>query len=96
LQLDQTQEQRQTQVASHELAEVLTNPKVGVHEAWTSPGPGPHENGDICNGRAGTIIVGDNTWTVQLTYSKLHDMDTNGKTTCIAGAPNPLLPLIDP
>ena len=68
MQRSQTQEERQTQVASHQLSEVLTNPK-GIHEAWIAPGD-PHRNGDICNGRAGQITVGRNAWTVQLTYTK--------------------------
>ena len=92
--LRQTQEQRQTQVASHELAEMLSDPEVGLREAWTAPGE-PHENGDICNGRAGTITVGKNTWTVQLMYSKLHDLATNGAITCIAETAKPLPSLVD-
>ena len=72
LHLSQTQEQRQTQVASHELAEMFSDPEVGVNEAWTRPGS-PHENGDVCNGRSGTITVGPRTWTVQLMYSKSDD-----------------------
>jgi hypothetical protein len=93
LHLGQTQEQRQTQVASHELSEMFSDPQVGSNEAWSSPGS-PHENGDICNGQTGTITVGANTWTVQLMYSKWHDMNTNGATTCISETPNPLPSLL--
>ncbi len=82
LHLAQTQEQRQTQVSSHELSEMFSNPQVNVDEGWSRPG-NPHENGDICNGLSGTITVGANTWTVQKMYSKWHDMATNGTTTCI-------------
>jgi hypothetical protein len=89
LHLGQTQEQRQTQVTSHELAEMWSDPQLN---AWTSPTVG--ENGDICNGQAGTITVGPNTWTVQLMYSKWHDMNTSGGTTCIAETPNPLPSLL--
>jgi hypothetical protein len=57
LHLGQTQEQRQTQVASHELSEMFSDPQVGSNEAWCSPGS-PHEKGDICNGQTRTITVG--------------------------------------
>ncbi|HKT09198.1 MAG TPA: hypothetical protein VJR24_14965 [Gemmatimonadaceae bacterium] len=95
LHLAQTQEQRQTQVSSHELSEMLSDPQVSVNEGWTSSSPAdPHENGDICNGQAGSITVGANTWTVQLMYSKWHDMNTNGATTCIDDWPSPLPSLL--
>ena len=89
LHLSQTQEQRQTQVASHELAEMFSDPEVGVNEAWTRPGS-PHENGDVCNGRSGTITVGPRTWTVQLMYSKSDDQSSSGATTCIASLASPV------
>jgi hypothetical protein len=89
LHLAQTQEQRQTQVLSHELAEMFSDPQVGSNEAWTAPGS-PHENGDICNGQTGVITVGANTWTVQLMYSKFHDQNSNGAVTCISETPDPL------
>lgn len=91
LHLSQTQEQRQTQVTSHELAEMWSDPQLN---AWTDPSPSVGENGDICNGQSGTITVGPNTWTVQLMYSKWHDMNTNGATTCISETPNPLPSLL--
>lgn len=95
LHLAQTQEQRQTQVSSHELSEMFSDPQVGVNEGWTSSSPAdPHENGDICNGQSGTITVGANTWTVQLMYSKWDDMNTNGATTCIVDKPAPLPSLL--
>ena len=90
LHLAQTQEQRQTQVTSHELAEMFSDPQLN---AWWDSDTGG-ENGDICNGQAGTITVGANTWTVQLMYSKWHDMNTNGATTCIVETPNPLPSLL--
>jgi hypothetical protein len=89
LHLAQTREQRQTQVLSHELSELLSDPEVSFNEAWTQPS-GPHENGDICNGQSGTITAGANTWTVQLMYSKTDDLNSNGSTTCVAGASTPL------
>jgi hypothetical protein len=91
LHLAQTQEARQTQVASHELAEMFSDPEVGFNEAWTRPGdPELHENGDICNGSSDTIRVGTRTWTVQRMYSKFDDLRFAGITTCVNGAPNAL------
>src|SRR5579864_2614000 len=100
----QTQEQRQTQVTSHEFSEMITNPNVAFSttdtrvESWCRPlnaaSVSPHEDGDICNGNAGTITVGANTWTVQQMYSKLDDQNSNGSTTCIMSAPNPLPSLL--
>jgi hypothetical protein len=82
LYLSATQEQRQTQVTSHELSEMFSNPQVDTNEAWSRPG-NPHEIGDICNGESATITVGSNTWTVQKMYSKTDDTKSNGATTCI-------------
>jgi hypothetical protein len=79
LQLSETQEQRQTQVTSHELSEMFSDPQLN---AWYSPSQG--ENGDICNGQSATITVGSNTWTVQKMYSKTDDKKSNGATTCIS------------
>jgi hypothetical protein len=85
LQLTETQEQRRTQVASHEFSEMVTDPELN---AWfDSDGS---ENGDICNGESGTITVGANTWTVQRMYSKADDVSSNGATTCLLEAPNPI------
>lgn len=89
LHLLQSQEQRQTQVASHELSEMFSDPEVGFNEAWTRLSTGD-ENGDICNGSSGTLTVGPRTWTVQRMYSKSDDMSSSGATTCIAGLPSPL------
>jgi hypothetical protein len=83
-----TQEQRQTQVASHEFAEMTTDPELN---AWVDPKAG--ENGDICNGESATITVGANTWTVQRTYSKTDDMATKGQSYCLATAAAPIAPL---
>jgi hypothetical protein len=78
LHLAQTQEQRRTQVASHEFAEMTSDPQLS---GWYDPQNG--ENGDICNGESRTITVGGNTWTVQRIYSKQDDVNTNGQTYCI-------------
>ena len=88
LHLAQTVEQRQTQVASHEFAEMTTDPEL---DAWVDPQNG--ENGDICNGESATITVGANSWTVQRTYSKNDDQATNGQSFCLATAPAPIPPL---
>ena len=88
LHLAETQEQRQTQVASHEFAEMTTDPEL---DAWLDPQAG--ENGDICNGESATITIGANSWTVQRTYSKTDDMATMGQSYCLATAPTPIPPL---
>ncbi len=88
LSLTETQEQRRTQVASHEFAEMTTDPHLS---GWYDQQNG--ENGDICNGEADTITVGANTWTVQRIYSKTDDMNSNGATFCISSAPSPIPPL---
>ena len=86
LHLAQTQEQRRTQVTSHEFAEMCTDPK--FQTGWW--GPESDENGDICNGEADTITVGSNVWDVQRQYSKYDDQNSNGATFCVVEAPNPL------
>lgn len=88
LHLSETQEQRQTQVTSHEFAEMTTDPQLN---AWYDPQNG--ENGDICNGQSALITVGQNTWTVQATYSKIDDSQSGGLTYCRATAPSPLPPI---
>jgi hypothetical protein len=84
LHLAATQEQRQTQVASHEFSEMVTDPEI---TAWRDPNNG-NENGDICNGKNGTITVGGRSWTVQRMYSLVDD--SSGGQACILGAPNPI------
>ena len=86
LTLAQSQEQRRTQVTSHEFAEMVTDPH--FPNGWF--GPASDENGDICNGEADSITVGANTWDVQRTYSKTDDIATNGASYCRATAPSPL------
>ncbi|MGI8802983.1 MAG: hypothetical protein ACR2KV_12545 [Solirubrobacteraceae bacterium] len=84
LQLSQTQEQRRTQVASHEFAEMVTDPQIN---AWL--GTKDKENGDICNGQPGTISVGKRTWTVQRMYSRTNDVN-GGPAACQLAPPRPL------
>ena len=86
LHLSQTQEQRRTQVSSHEFIEMCTDPKFKT--GWW--GPISDENGDICNGEADNITVGPNTWDVQRQYSKFDDINSNGAVFCVTTAPNPI------
>lgn len=88
LRLAASQEQRRTQVASHEFSEMVSDPEI---DAWRDPKNG-QENGDICNGRNATITIEGRTWTVQQMYSRRHDEE--GKPACIAGAPAPLASLM--
>ncbi|HEV2177302.1 MAG TPA: hypothetical protein VGW33_08885 [Terriglobia bacterium] len=93
LQLSETQEQRRTQVASHEFAEMVTdpNPPTGWYDQTD---PNSEEVGDICNGESDTITVGANTWTVQSIYSSYDDQQSGGSSYCLSQAPSPepLLP----
>ena len=89
-----TQTQRQTQVASHELSEMFTDPEVGSHDAWNDNDANTGENGDLCNGLVGTITVGANTWNVQLMYSKWDDLISNGSANCVATNPTPYTSLV--
>lgn len=84
LHLTEAQEARLTQVASHEFAEMVTDPELN---AWFDPAAG--ENGDICNGESDVITVAGRTWTVQRTYSKYDDVTTNGATFCLSQASSP-------
>lgn len=86
LNLSETQEQRRTQVTSHEFAEMITDPKFPT--GWY--GPSSDECGDICNGETTTITVGANTWNVQRIYSKTDDINTNGASYCLASAAAPI------
>jgi hypothetical protein len=86
LHLSEDQEQRQTQVASHEFAEMVTDPQLN---AWFDASTGS-ENGDICNGESGTIKVGPNTWTVQRMYSKFDDVKSNGASFSLTEPANPI------
>jgi hypothetical protein len=90
LHLSQTQEERRTQVTSHEFAEMCTDPQLN---AWTSPSVG--ECGDICNGEADSIVgtTSSNVWDVQRQYSKYDDLNTNGAVYCLSqnSTPEPAL-----
>lgn len=90
LHLAETQEQRQTQVTSHEFCEMVTDPQLN---AWFDSNSGS-EIGDICNGESAAITVGPNTWTIQREYSKTDDQSTNGATFCVVDEPNPLPKLV--
>ncbi|HYL26711.1 MAG TPA: hypothetical protein VEW74_02690 [Candidatus Nitrosotalea sp.] len=86
LSLSETQEERRTQVTSHELAEMFTDPTFPT--GWY--GQSSDEIGDICNGETATIAAGANTWNVQRIYSKADDIKTNGQTYCLASAASPI------
>jgi hypothetical protein len=86
LNLTQTQEQRLTQVTSHEFAEMCADPK--FQQGWF--GLQSDENGDICNGLPGSITVIPNTWNVQLEYRKTDDQTSGGTIVCVLGAAAPL------
>ena len=81
LKVSDTQLDRVTQVASHELAEAVTNPNA---QGWFDVKTG-NEIGDICNAKSAKIKVGDNTWQVQKQYSKAADIATNGSGKCVSG-----------
>jgi len=87
LHLNQTQEQRRTQVATHEFSEMVTDPELS---AWLDPVTG-NENGDDCNGSSGSITVNGRTWNVQQMYSKTDD--AAGRTACVLVPQNPIPPI---
>lgn len=89
LQTTQTQEQRQTQVASHEFSEMISNP---LGDAWFDDADG-EENGDLCNGLPGTITLSGRTWTVQRMYSKADDQNSQGNNICVLPPATPIPPL---
>ncbi|KAJ3294893.1 hypothetical protein HDU79_010272 [Rhizoclosmatium sp. JEL0117] len=75
-------------VASHELAEAVTDAAVGVSTnigaplAWYDQTNG--ENGDICNAQQGTTVGGNGiTYVVQKTWS-------NADNACMATGPKPV------
>jgi len=89
-----SQEQRRTQVTSHEFAEMVTDaaPPTGWYD---QNDPNSGEVGDICNGESDTINgASGNTWTVQRIYSAYDDQQSGGANYCLsqAGSPEPLLP----
>jgi hypothetical protein len=90
LQLSQSQEQRRTQVTTHEFAEMVTdpNPPTGWYD---QSDPNSGECGDICSGESDTITgtTNSNVWTVQRIYSKHDDAQTNGSNYCLSQATTP-------
>lgn len=90
LSLRLTQEQRRTQVTSHEFAEMVTDPSPPT--GWYDQSdPQSGECADICNGESDTIsgATSSNVWTVQRIYSKYDDVRTNGSAPCLSQAENP-------
>lgn len=87
-----TQEQRRTQVASHEFAEMVTDPS--PPSGWYDRSdPNSGEVGDICNGESDTITANSNVWTVQRIYSKFDDQQSKGANFCLGQAASPEPPL---
>ena len=86
LHLAQTQEQRQTQVASHEFSEMITDPHLN---AWFEDGSG-QENSDLVNGQSATVTMSGRTWTVQRQYSLADDIASNGAHFSVVEAANPM------
>jgi hypothetical protein len=84
LQTTQAQLDRITQVTSHELCEMFSDPSL---DAWTGSSSG--ENGDICNGESGSISVAGRQWNVQRIYSEWDDHETSGTTDCLATVSTP-------
>jgi hypothetical protein len=65
-----------TSVSSHEFAETITDPAVGLATTFSPPLAWYNESlgeiGDICNGQQTTAVLGDgNTYTVQMLASNL-------------------------
>ena len=89
-----SQEQRRTQVTSHEFAEMVTDPTPPT--GWYDQNdPNSGEVGDICNGASDTIAgASGNSWTVQKIYSAFDDQQTSGANYCMsqADSPEPALP----
>jgi hypothetical protein len=92
--LSLTQEQRRTQVTSHEFAEMVTDP--APPSGWYDQNdPNSGEVGDICNGESDTIVgASGNSWTVQRIYSAYDDQQSSGANYCLSqsSSPEPALP----
>ncbi len=73
---------RVTMVSSHELAEVATDPEVGLAKALAAPLAWYNEAGgeiaDLCEGQTARVKMGSATWTVQKLWS-------NAAKACISG-----------
>jgi hypothetical protein len=82
LNLNQTQEQRLTEMTSHLFAVISTNPFIN---GWYNPDAG--DVGTICDGESDTITGKAGIWTVQKIYSKADDL--TGSAMCIGQAPQP-------
>jgi hypothetical protein len=84
-----SQEQRRTQVTSHEFAEMVTDPAPPT--GWYDQNdPNSGEVGDICNGESDTITgASGNSWTVQRIYSAYDDQQTSGASYCLSQTANP-------
>jgi hypothetical protein len=90
LQLSQTQEQRRTQVTSHEFAEAVTDP-IPPTGWYDQSDPNSGEVGDICSGESDTISPTNNSnvWTVQRIYSAFDDQQSGGTNYCLSQVTSP-------
>ena len=73
LSLSDTQEQRRTEVTTHEFSEMVTDPQLN---AWID-GQG-NEIGDVCGGMNGTITVNGRSWKVQTEWDNQAGVCTIG------------------
>ena len=87
LKLEASVEQRLTQVASHEFAEMVTDPEIN---AWRDSGNGA-EVSDICNGESATITVSGRPWTVQKMYSYYDEANSDQPCAVNPSSPRPNL-----
>ncbi len=83
----QSQLERQTQVVSHEFAEMLTNPD--CVSGWYA-GDAGHEVADQGAGQSALMQVAGRSWRVQLIYSKANDTGAPDATPFIAQAASPV------
>jgi hypothetical protein len=90
---------RQTIIASHEIAEAVTDPKFGQPNgnAWVFPalsdGATTEEIADFCEYRSDAAVqiqAGSDTWWVQQIYDLQLDKATQGAMPCSANEPNAL------
>jgi hypothetical protein len=92
LKTTQSRLDRVTQVISHELAEMMTDPQCSPQTTGWSGGSGAWEVADMCAGSSVPMTVSGRTWNVQTLYSKL--LDSKGTfPACVGPSPTPLVPV---
>jgi hypothetical protein len=92
---------RRTIIATHEIAEAITDPRVGVvgQQAWffglNDVNAANEEIGDVCEDPSNAVQItvgGIDTWWVQQVYDLHSDIATNGGTPCSISEPDVLPP----